>query len=233
MKTVFNPFNITTVQQYILIFLTFVFYTISLFTVNVRTELILHKMTQSVYSSGNCHHIMHIKSSGTITWSYTYNCFLKRCEWKTRQKILQDLKQPTGNCSISQTQAGKGLKNTFSSLTPAVSSFLRNFKNFYFILFCPVSKASLSGENTFASEVFQYSEKFKHEVEVRYSRLRNGWCPRPHTDRTSAAVPALPFQLLQGWGASQPWQFFSSSDLHLFLNSHLSCLQALARTPEW
>lgn len=126
-KTVFHPVYITTMQQYILsFFLTFFYYSFTLHSY-VRTELFLYKMTQTVTSSGKFHHVIYIKSRGSMTWSYTCNCFLNRCVWKIRQNSAGSQAACRELQHKPDTLAGKGLKNTFSSLTPAVSSFLKIF----------------------------------------------------------------------------------------------------------
>lgn len=137
---------------------------------------------------------------------------------------------------MPDTQAAEGLKNTFSSLSPAVPSFFRYF-NYYIV--CPSTHqkplgftqiCSISWKN-FSQWNISIFRKIKTWGTGRvHQTLRNCWCPRPHT----AGEPLLlslsfPFKAR---GGSLPWNSFSSCDLHPLLNSYLLCCQALTRTSQ-
>ena len=132
------------------------------------------------------------------------------------------------------TQAAEGLKSFFSCLTPVVSLEI-SITILSVLLYIKSHRVSLrdalSGGKTVVSKIFQSSEKLKHKLQVSAADTKEPLVPEaPNRWRFSPTIPALLSELLQRQGGFSALTSFSSSDLHLLLNSYLICLQAITRT---
>lgn len=201
-----------------------------------RTELFRYKIRQNVCFCGNLHNFIQFKARGIIRCFHMlgkYHCLPTMWMQNDKEKSAVS-SSPQGVAAYSRHVGSWRPQKLLFMSNPCC--FFRNF-NYYFVCLLYIKshrvslRDALSGGKTVVSKIFQSSEKLKHKLQVSTADTKEPLVPEaPDRWRFSPTILALLSELLQGQRGFSALTSFSSSDLHLLLNSYLIYLQAITRT---